>query len=103
MTANDPEVRGENINGDASGIARTGEKGVADSHPDGTAMPQGNDRSPIATSTSFSPISPESNSATMLNEKRQFNLSAQGDPHSQPLWYTKSLTSRRFFAVDVVV
>jgi hypothetical protein len=62
MTVDDPGVGGENKDGDAGGAAYTG-KGVADSDPDDIAMPQGDDRSAIATSGPFSLEIPESDSA----------------------------------------
>jgi hypothetical protein len=77
-TVNDPGVGGENTDGDADAAAHTVE-GVANSDLDDTAIPQDDDRSAIAISTSFSPEIPESDSEATLEEERQLHPSVQGD------------------------
>jgi hypothetical protein len=74
MTMNTLRVGGENINRDTNIITHTGE-GVANSDPDDAAIPQGDDRSAIAISTSFFFAIPESDSGATLEEERQLHPS----------------------------
>jgi hypothetical protein len=83
MTVNNPGVRGENTDGNADSAAHIGEI-MANSDLDNAAILQYNNRSAIATSTSFSPEIPESDSGVTLDEKRQLRPSVQGDPIASP-------------------
>lgn len=78
MTVNDSGIEGENINRYTGYItaaaARTG-MGIADSDPEDTAISQGDDRSEIARSISFSLEILKSSSAATLDEERQLGPS----------------------------
>ena len=64
MTVNDLGLEGENTDGDADDVTYMGE-GVIDSDPVDATTPQGDRRSAIATSASFSPELPESDCAAI--------------------------------------
>jgi hypothetical protein len=68
---------------DAGGAVYMGEV-VAKSDLNGAAMLQYDDRSTIATFTSFSPEIPESDSGATLDEERQLYPSLQGDSTASP-------------------
>lgn len=83
MTVDNPDLRGGNTDGDAGGAAHTGEI-VANSDLDDAAMLQCENRSTIATSTSFSLEIPESDSGATLNEESQLHSPLREDPIANP-------------------
>ena len=83
MTVDNPGVGGKNTDRDAGGAAHTGEV-VASSDLDDAAMLPRDNRSAIATSTSFSPEIPESDSGATMDEERQLHPSVQADSIASP-------------------
>jgi hypothetical protein len=83
MAVNDLGSEDKNIDGDIGAVIHMGE-GVAGSGLDDAATPQGDDRFAIATSASFSPEIPETDSVVTSDDEGQVNPSVQGDPSLSP-------------------
>jgi hypothetical protein len=78
MTVNDSGIEGENTDGHAGCVAAAAARmgvGMANSDLEDAAILQGDDRSEIARSISFSLEIPESSSAATLDEERQLDPS----------------------------